>query len=136
MSDNQQTPDAPEVDDTEGVEDFDAFWSSRERKRKRVKIAGETIDLPPSLPLQFELEARALQRSKNQRDVTRLLGILGFPEDAMERWAAAGMDLEQFTVLLAWAPQVIAGKAITLAEAADQVAAQEAAKGKAPARKS
>lgn len=112
-------------DDNLGVEDFDAFWSARDRKGKTTTIMGETVTLPPSLPLQFELEARKLQRSKRDKDVRKLVGIL-FGPDMLDRWVAKGMDLEQFSVLLAWAPQVIAGAKVTLAEVAAELAKMEA----------
>lgn len=121
MSENTKTTDLPDVE-TDGVEDFDAFWAGQDRKRKTTTIMGHTVTLPPSIPLQFELEAKAAQRSKRGRDVKRLVGIL-FGADALERWAADGMDLEQFMVLLAWAPRVIAGQRITLAEVAAEVRA-------------
>lgn len=107
------------------LEDFDAFWQGQARKPKTTRIAGQLVQLPPSLPLQFELEARKLQRSKSEKDVRKLLAIL-FGKDAMERFAEGGMDLEQFQVLLAWAPRVIAGQHVTLAEVAAEVAAANA----------
>jgi len=109
-------------DDTpQGIEDFDAFWTARKRPTRTTTIMGETVTLPPSLPLQFELEARKVQRSKRNQDVQRLVGIL-FGQDALDRWSANGMDLEQFMVLLAWAPRAIAGQPVTLAEVADEIA--------------
>lgn len=125
------TPEAPETRD-ESTEDFDAFWNARKRRARTTTIMGEQVTLPAALPLQFTLEAQRLQRSKRDEDVRKLVGIL-FGEDRLEAWAEAGMDMEQFGVLLAWAPQVIAGRTVTLAEVADQLAAHEAkgAKGKA-----
>lgn len=116
-----ETTDTPDADETGGVEDFDAFWSGRQRRARVTTIMGERITLPPSLPLQFEMEARRLQRSKRDTDVRKLVGIL-FGEDSLERWSKAGMDLEQFMVLLAWAPRAIEGDPVTLAEVADEVA--------------
>lgn len=121
MSENESVA-LPDVDPTEGVEDFDAFWAGLDRKRKTTTIMGHAVTLPASIPLQFELEAKAVQRSKRTRDVKRLVGIL-FGEDALDRWAAAGMDQEQFMVLLAWAPRVIAGQNVSLAEVATEVRA-------------
>lgn len=116
------TEHTPEVTpEAEGLEDFDAFWSSRKRKRKATPIMGEVVTLPSSLPLQFELEARKVQRSRKDKDVRKLVAIL-FGEDALERWAKRGMDMEQFMVLLAWAPRAIAGDPVTLQEVADEVA--------------
>jgi hypothetical protein len=117
MSDDTTTV---EADDTEDLEDFDAFWASQTRKHKRVKMFGQIVHLPPSLPLQFEMEARKLQRSKADKDVKKLIAIL-FGAGAMEAWTKDGMDLEQFQVMLAWAPRAIAGQDITLAEVAEEV---------------
>lgn len=111
--------------DESELADFDAFWEGQNRKGKPVKIMGELVHLPPSLPLQFELEARKLQRSKREKDMRKLVGIL-FGPDALARWSEKGMDLEQFMVLLAWAPQVVAGKNVSIAEVAAEVAAANA----------
>jgi hypothetical protein len=108
------------------TEDFDAFWAARERKGKTTTIMGVAVTLPPALPLQFEMEARRLERSKREADIHKLVAIL-FGDDAYETWAEGGMDLEQFMVLLAWAPRVIQGQSVTLAEVADEVAARMAA---------
>lgn len=135
MSENPETPDTPDLP-PEDVEDFDAFWSSLERTGKRVRIMGTTVTLAASLPLRFELEAKRLQRSREVRDIRHLLTLLGFPDDAMQQWTDKGMDLEQFQVLLAWAPAVIAGKATQadLATYRDLVREHTArAEGKAPA---
>lgn len=107
-----------ETADEHGTEDFDAFWESRTRKRRKTKIMGQDVELPPALPLRFEMEARRLERSKSEDDVRRLVGVL-FGETALDGWVEAGMDAEQFAVLLAWGPRVIAGHDITLAEVAD-----------------
>lgn len=124
---DETTDQATETDPTEGgFEDFDAFWASRDRKRKTTNIMGQLVTLPASLPLQFELEAKRLARSKRDKDVRKLVGIL-FGEDMLAGWAERGMDLEQFQVLLAWAPQVIAGEHVTLAQVADQLAEAEVA---------
>lgn len=115
---SETTTPAPSDD---ALEDFDAFWTAQDRKHPTVKIMGEVYTLPASLPLQFELEARRLQRSKRDQDVRKLVAIL-FGEDSMEKWAEAGMDIEQFQLLLAWAPRRIAGQNITMAEVAAELA--------------
>lgn len=113
------------------LEDFDQFWQDVERKPNITTIMGERVELPPSLPLRFELEARRLQRSRSDRDVRTLVGILfgnGDLEAGAElvnRWAEKGMDADQFMVLLAWAPQVIAGQKVTLAQVREQLSDQE-----------
>lgn len=116
---------APAADE-HGTEDFDAFWAARKRTRRSTKIMGQLVTLPPSIPLQFEMEARRLERSKTDQDVQHLVGIL-FGPDALDGWIEAGLDAEQFAVLLAWAPGAITGSGMTLAEVADHIAASVAA---------
>lgn len=120
-----ETPEPVEYDrapaaDEFGTEDFDAFWESRTRKVRLTKIMGQVVELPPALPLRFEMEARRVERSRSEEDVRRLVGIL-FGEDALDGWIERGLDSEQFPVLLAWGPRVIAGQDITLAEVADLI---------------
>lgn len=132
-----ELPTSPEVDE---LEDFDAFWNTRKRRAKSVTIMGDRVSLPPSLPLRFEMEAKRLERSESNDDVKHLLAILlGDDEDLIARWAERGMDLEQFQVLLAWLPQVIAGHKVTLSEVADAVAKaneRTGSQGKARTRRS
>ena len=111
--------------DADGVEDFDAFWETQDRQPIPVRIMGEVVSLPPSLPLRFQLEAQRAEKSESEDDVRRCVGIL-FGTDAIERWAENGMDLQQFKVLLAWAPQRISGGTMSLAEVAARVAEAEA----------
>jgi hypothetical protein len=118
-----QAPEATEPED-DGLEDYDAFWQARTRKRKGVKIGGRTFLLPASVPLQFELEARHAQRSKSEGDVRKLVGIL-FGADALDHFAASGMDAEQFQVLLRWSVLRMAGQDVTMAQVADQIAAAD-----------
>jgi len=122
---SEHNPDTLEHDAEEATEDFDAFWASRKRKRKVTTIMGVRTELPPSIPLQFELEARKVARSKRDKDVRRLVAIL-FGEEALAQWSEAGMDADQFAVLLAWAPQVIAGRDVTLAQVADELELRKA----------
>jgi hypothetical protein len=102
------------------LEDFDAYWDQQDRQPHVTTIMGERVELPPSLPLQFELEARRMQRSRKDSDVRKLVAIL-FGEDMTERWAEKGMDAQQFELLLAWAPQVIAGEKVTLSQVREQL---------------
>lgn len=110
--------------DEDGVEDFDAYWSSVERTGPRVRVAGVVIDLPPAIPLEFDLLAKRMAKSNSEVHIKRLLAIL-FGGATLEQWAEAGMDLEQFKVLLAWAPQRIAGSDVSVAEVAAKVKAAE-----------
>jgi hypothetical protein len=85
---------------------------------------GQSIELPASLPLQFEMEARRVERSRTEDDIKRLVGILAGP-DALDGWIERGLDAEQFAVLLAWLPRVIVGQKVTLAEIADAIASAQ-----------
>jgi hypothetical protein len=83
-------------------EDFDAFWSGVGRKATSLRnVFGVDVTLPAALPLRFEVEARAVADSQDPDNTKRMVGIL-FGEDALDRWTAAGMDIEQFAVLLLW----------------------------------
>lgn len=108
--------------DADGVEDFDAFWSSRERKRNAIRIQGEVVELPAALPMQFELEARRHAASTDETVVRRLVSLL-FGADLVDKWAEGGMDAEQFRVLLAYVPARLSGADLTMAQVADQLAA-------------
>lgn len=116
---------APVYADEHGTEDFDAFWSSRKRKVRTTNIMGVAVELPPALPLEFEMKAKQMQRSSDEDDIRYLVGLL-FGADKLDEWIKRGMDGEQFAVLLAWAPLAISGANITLAEVADAIAKQEA----------
>lgn len=105
--------------DAAEVEDFDAFWSKQKRRGLRLgNVFGVPVELPPSLPLAFEVAQRQLASSQAEEDVRYMVGLL-FGEGALERWRDAGMDGEQFAVLLMWgSANCAAGKhAMTLDEA-------------------
>ena len=81
-----ETPDeTPDLQPPDTVEDFDAFWQ-RDPERVQVKIMGDVVALPSSLPLAFEMEARRLARVKGTEGavVRRLLTLLGFPEGTLQ----------------------------------------------------
>lgn len=119
------------------VEDFEAFWSQQSRRGARLSnVFGVDVELPASMPLRFEMEAQRVQRSQSEEDVRRMVGIL-FGDDALDRWTEAGMDAEQFAVLLLWGSSNVAGTPMTLAEAREHYHARESGggkQGKAPAK--
>ena len=120
-----ETPDeTPDLQPPDTVEDFDAFWQ-RDPERVQVKIMGDVVALPSSLPLAFEMEARRLARVKGTEGavVRRLLTLLGFPEGTLQAWVDKGMTVEQLQVLLAWAPARIAGHPVTFEEVRAQLRA-------------
>lgn len=119
----------PDQDQLDGVEDFDAYWRDYGKKGTPVRIMGDVVHLPASLPLRFQTEATRLQHSESLDDIAHLVSVL-LPEDAdvLDRWLAKGMDVERLGVFLIYATQRIAGKSITFADAAEQYAEQLAAK--------
>ena len=114
-----ETPDAdydPTPVDDDGVEDFDAFWSSLDRKGVTIRVAGETIELPPALPLEVELLSKRMSRRKADAASVKRLLVLLFGEDRTEAWAGAGMDTEALQVLLAYTMHRIGGGTMSMAE--------------------
>lgn len=124
----QETP-APDYDptpvDENGVEDFDAFWDGLDRKGVTIRVMGETITLPPAMPLEVELLAKRMERRSDDAAVRRLISAL-FGKDRTEQWAKAGMDAFQFKVVLAYTMHRIGGGTMPMAQVAELVRAQEA----------
>lgn len=118
--------------DADGVEDFDAFWETQDRKRPTVRIMGELVHLPPAMPLQAELLMNKLERRSDERSVRKVVAVLYGP-DQMDRWAGAGMDGEQFNVLLAWTVQKLNGGSLSMAEVRARLAEAEAGGGQGEA---
>lgn len=122
----QENPEPVEYDptpvDADGVEDFDAFWSEQDAQRDRaqVRIRGEVVTLPAALPLQFDLLVRQNRRSKDPKVTERLVGIL-FGQGSLDKWRKAGMDAEEFAVLLSWATQRIGGGTMSMHEVAEKL---------------
>lgn len=99
------------------TEDFDAFWSEQDRKGTTLKnVFGIDVQLPPKLPLRFEIEARRLKNSEDEDDIKRLVALL-FGETSLDRWVDAGMDNEQFGVMIMWGTANASGQRMSLAEA-------------------
>lgn len=128
----QENPEPVEYDptpvDAEGVEDFDAFWQEQDAKRDRipVRIRGRVHFLPPALPLEFDMLSRKNAKRQDPKLVERLVGML-FGKDALAKWSRAGMDNEEFALLLAYATQRIDGGTMSMAEVAAKLAEREAA---------
>lgn len=121
-----------EADETE---DFDQFWAQQNRTGPVLRnVFGVDVQLPASMPLRFEVEARRVARSQSEDDTRRLVGLL-FGEHALDRWVESGMDAEQFAVLLLWGSARVSGTAMTLAEARDEYhrrSQEQHTPGKAP----
>lgn len=124
-------PDDPDEEDNHT--DFDAFWRKQVKKKTppTVTILGDTVTLPRALPLQYQLEmTRQAKLPTKDQDPMRLVSIL-FDAQQVRKWARAGMDTDQFGVLLAWVPLKIQGSNMTLEEVAvglEEHAAKQAAK--------
>lgn len=126
----QENPPAREYDptpvDENGVEDFDAFWSSLDRKGATIRVAGEDIELPPALPLEVELLSKRMSRRKADAEAVKRLLVLLFGEDRTEAWAKAGMDTEQLQVLLAYTMNRVGGGSMSMAEVRARLIESEA----------
>lgn len=127
----QETAAATEYDPTpvtdDGVEDFDAFWSSLGRKGTVIRVMGEDIELPPSLPLEVELVSKRMMRQRATAASVKRLLVLLFGEDRTETWAKAGMDTEQLQVLLAYTMHKVGGGTMSMAEVRTRLLESEAA---------
>lgn len=83
-------------------EDFEAFWAELDRQGTKIRnVFGVDVELPPALPLKFEVAAQTLNRSKDPDDTRKMIGLL-FGEGALQQWTDRGMDLDQFGVILMW----------------------------------
>lgn len=111
--------------DADGVEDFDAFWQAQDREHITIRVMGENIDLPPAMPLEVELLAKRLRNRSDAKSVKRMLVAL-FGADRTVKWAEAGMDSEQFQVLLAYTMHRLGGGTKSMAEVADLLRDREA----------
>lgn len=83
-------------------EDFMEFWAAQKRKATKLRnVFGVDVELPPSLPLDFELQAKAVEDSQDENETKKLIGVL-FGDEALDHWTRSGIDLDQFAVLLLW----------------------------------
>lgn len=121
-------------------EDFDAFWAEQDRQGQVLRnVFGVDVELPPALPLRFEIEARRTVSSQSEQDTKRMVALL-FGDEAFQRWQNTGMDIDQFGTLLLWGTaNVRKPRSMSLSEAyatyQRMLAEREAgeAEGKAPA---
>lgn len=117
--------------DHHATEDFDAFWAEQDRRGVVLNnVFGETVELPPQLPLRFQVQAAQVEGSEELEDVQGLVSMLFGPE-VVDRAIDRGLDVEQFGVLLLWGSSNAVGQRMTLAEARDEYARQDAEQGKA-----
>ncbi|MFF9034031.1 hypothetical protein ACF090_00975 [Streptomyces sp. NPDC014892] len=132
------TEPALDQDGAPEVADFDAFFAEQaepERKGVPLRLYGRTYTLPPTLPALFTLQLHRVQHSARPDDIRRLLGSL-FGPDAVDHWTEAGMDDRRLGIVLLWSTANVADPGtISMERAAQLYDEREAAKGKAPARK-
>lgn len=113
-------------------DDFDKFWASRTKVRP-ARIRGVIVTPPTDVPLNMIDELAKVQASEDERDVKRMVASI-FGGDVFDQWYEAGMGIEEFQVILAWAGAAMRGQPVTFAEAVDiyrQMLEQQAAQGKA-----
>jgi hypothetical protein len=114
--------------------DFDAWRAAQKAKRRAetVTIFGQQVAVPTSITL--DLSLRIQEADTEDVELTQeLVGEL-FGVDELERWRAAGCDVEEFAVLLAWGSACAQGDRITFTQAAAlaEAARREEREGKAP----
>lgn len=83
-------------------ENFREFWAAMAPHGTRARdVFGRDVELPESMPLEFDATANALKDSKDPEDTKRLVGIL-FGHDALDHWTSQRCTVDQFGVLLMW----------------------------------
>lgn len=113
-------------------DDFDAFWASRTQVRP-ARIRGEIVTPPTDVPLAMLDELAEVENSEKPEDVKRMLARI-FGGEVFDKWVDAGMGLEEFQVVLAWAGAHMRGTPCTFAEAVElylKARAEQAGKARA-----
>lgn len=83
-------------------EDFASFWAAQAPHGTRLRgVFGVDVELPSSLPIEFDAMARQVQETKDPDVTKRLVGML-FGQEALATWSANGCTADQFGVLLMW----------------------------------
>lgn len=100
------------------AEDFSRFWAAQRRRGKVLRnvVPGVDVELPPSLPLAFEIEARRLADDRTLAAVHRIFSLL-YGEDTLAKLIAGGLDIEQLQVLIVWGSANASGRDMSLGEA-------------------
>lgn len=125
-----ETPEEP--DDIEDHTDFDAFWKKEAKaapKPSTVTIMGDRITLPRALPLHFVLEQTRQQRLPKKQQDPMALAVILFGQVQVNKWARAGMDTDQFAVVISWVPAKLQGSDVTLEEVAQKLKEYQAGQG-------
>ncbi|MFB8241994.1 hypothetical protein ACFC58_36215 [Kitasatospora purpeofusca] len=118
--------------------DFDAFFAERKAERgpgARLRLYDRDYELPTEAPLAFVLLSESMA---DRQDVGALREVLApiFGADALDEWAAAGMADSEFEIVLHWAAANMASPgALTIADAAREVAEADAGKARPPANR-
>lgn len=121
------------------TEDFTQFWDNVRTQESGGKVLrnvfGIDVQLPTSLPLRFEMEARRLAMTEDDEEARRMVGYL-FGNDALDHWIEQGCDTEQFGVLLMWGSANASGHDMSLSQAREEyrkaIQAKAARPGQAP----
>lgn len=120
-------------------EDFTAFWHGRNRRGAILRnvVPGVNVELPPELPLAFEVEARRLANDESLAAVHHLFAML-YGTGTLDQLIGGGLTGEQLGVLILWGAANGSGRVMSLADATAEFERMKAAKaaGKALPRPS
>ncbi|MFK0233727.1 hypothetical protein [Streptomyces vinaceus] len=121
-------------DDAPEVADFDAFFAEQTRPAAQglpLRLFGRDYVLPPKMTTLFALQLQRVHTSARPEDIRRLLGAL-FGPDAIGDWTEHGMDDRQFGIVLLWSTSNMTEPgSMTMAQAAEEYDAREAAQATA-----
>ncbi|MFF7295308.1 hypothetical protein [Streptomyces sp. NPDC008265] len=116
------------------VADFDAFFAEQTRPAPQglpLRLFGRDYVLPPKMTTLFALQLQRVHASERPEDIRRLLVAL-FGPDAIGDWVENGMDDRQFGIVLLWSTSnMTAPGSMTMAQAAAEYDAREAAQATA-----
>lgn len=116
------------------VADFDAYFEEQTQRPPEglpLRLFGRDYVLPPKLSTIFALQLHRVQSSAHPNDIRRLLAAL-FGPDAIDHWAENGMDDRTFGIVLLWSTSnMTAPGSMSIAQAAEEYDAREAAQAKA-----
>ncbi|MER6196767.1 hypothetical protein ABT234_05220 [Streptomyces sp. NPDC001586] len=126
--------DTDEQHQGDGVADFDAFFAEQTRPAPRglpLRLFGREYVLPARMTTLFALQLQRVHTSAHADDIRRLLAAL-FGPDAIGDWAENGMDDRMFGIVLLWSTSnMTAPGSLTMAQAAEEYDAREAAQATA-----
>ncbi|MEO3860867.1 hypothetical protein [Acrocarpospora sp. B8E8] len=114
----------------ESHETWDSFWAEVKAKQGKPRtevIRGVAVTVPHSLPLKYD---RLIEQVSDSEDAKPALAML-FGADVLDAWVEAGMEAEEFQVVLLWGTLNGKGKKSSFREAYEQYLELQASQGKA-----